>query len=297
MAWATRSIGQGLIATVTFVIWGSSEVFAFDAPADWSSLLLALGIGPLAWQRRSAVLTAVLLAGLYWLLMVNSSHWGGAPGAFAAAFSLSALLIAAAKLVRLDAATPPSLPAVMRFFGLCGFLVCAYILGFAEAAEDLLRSASRHREAALPDLCYRWGLFAFAAAAWAWAASLARRGRGLSIELEEWLFPSALVFSQVTTLLDMLEFPFLVAIVFNLVVLFVGAMWVARGCREGRLRPTVIGSVLIALLVFARYFDLFDSLAARGLTFVLLGAAMFAEGFYYRRLRRAGAAQPGTATA
>ncbi|HZP59386.1 MAG TPA: hypothetical protein VFB27_03605, partial [Opitutaceae bacterium] len=77
-----------------------------------------------------------------------------------------------------------------------------------------------------------------------------------------------------------------VAIIFNLIFLSVALMWMVRGCREGRLRPTVLGSLLFAALVWARYFDLFESLAVRGLVFILLGGVLFAEGFYYRRMRQ-----------
>ena len=46
-------------------------------------------------------------------------------------------------------------------------------------------------------------------------------------------------------------------------------------------------AVLFAALVFARYFDLFHSLAWRGVAFLVLGGVLFAEGFYYRKLRQA----------
>ena len=68
-----------------------------------------------------------------------------------------------------------------------------------------------------------------------------------------------------------------------------------RGCRAGGLRETVLGSLLLAAVVLARYFDLFDSLAARGLAFLVLGGLLFAEGFFYRRRRREGETEGGAA--
>jgi hypothetical protein len=35
--------------------------------------------------------------------------------------------------------------------------------------------------------------------------------------------------------------------------------------------------------VAARYFDLFESLALRGVVFLIVGGVLFAEGFFYRR--------------
>jgi len=60
----------------------------------------------------------------------------------------------------------------------------------------------------------------------------------------------------------------------------------ARGSHEASLRHTVLGSVLLSALAFARYFDLFESLMVRGLVFLVVGAALFAEGILFRRARR-----------
>ena len=74
--------------------------------------------------------------------------------------------------------------------------------------------------------------------------------------------------------------------VVNLIFLAITAMWMARGCREGELKRVILGSLLLVALVFARYFDLFESLAARGLVFLIIGGVLFAEGFFYRRARQ-----------
>jgi predicted membrane channel-forming protein YqfA (hemolysin III family) len=86
-----------------------------------------------------------------------------------------------------------------------------------------------------------------------------------------------------------------VSLVFNLVCFGVAVMWMLRGCRDGSLRETVRGSLLLAAVVLARYFDLFESLAMRGLVFLVLGGLLVGEGFYYRRLRRADARDGGAA--
>ena len=54
----------------------------------------------------------------------------------------------------------------------------------------------------------------------------------------------------------------------------------------------VLGDVEIwgpdgSVVVLARYFDLFQSLASRGLAFIILGIIFVAEAMFYRKMRQA----------
>ena len=115
---------------------------------------------------------------------------------------------------------------------------------------------------------------------------------------EHWLLPLTVLFCQVLAVawarfsggmigVDQVA----IAGAFNLIFLAIASMWMARGCREGELKPVILGSLLLVALVTARYFDLFDSLALRGLVFLIVGSVLFAEGFFYRRARQR--AEPG----
>jgi hypothetical protein len=73
---------------------------------------------------------------------------------------------------------------------------------------------------------------------------------------------------------------------FNLILLGLAIMWMWRGCQQSRLRPTVLGSLLLGAVVLARYFDLFQDLASRGLAFIALGVIFVVEAMYYRKVRR-----------
>jgi hypothetical protein len=111
----------------------------------------------------------------------------------------------------------------------------------------------------------------------------------MDIGLEQWLLPLTAVLSQVLAVAGLSVGPdcaWLVAGAFNLVFLAVAARWMARGCREGTMRPTILGSLLLVALVAARYFDLFENLATRGVVFLVVGGILFAEGFFYRRARQ-----------
>lgn len=294
MAWALESIPQAILAAALLAIWGGTEALEFHQPRDVAALLLAAGLVPLAWRRQSALLLAVVLAALYWLVLCNAAHWRGAAGAFGNAMSLSTLLIALGAL-GVGGRLADSWRRVPAFFGLAGFVLCAFLLTFHGATRSLLRWPDEVPAVAMLVLTYRWLFFTLAIAAWAWLLLRARRGDADPVDREAWLFPIGLVYVQGAGVFWQRTDASFVALVFNLICLALASAWMVRGCREGRLRPTVLGSVLLAAVLFARYFDLFDSLALRGLAFVLFGGVLFAEGFYYRRLRRAEAAEAGNA--
>ena len=185
----------------------------------------------------------------------------------------------------------------MAAFGFAGFFVCSYLLSFHDATDDLLNWT--RQTAAHPRLAtvHNWMVFVLAAAAWLWIAwqSITREMR---VAVEEWLVPIALLYAYglAAAGLGRSAYAALVAVTFNLILLGIAVMWMWRGCSESRLRPTVIGSLLLAAVVLARYFDLFQSLAARGLAFILLGGIFMAEAMYYRKNRRREPATTGAAS-
>ncbi len=293
LAWAMDSVPQALLAVVVLTIWGCSEVAGFATAIDWSWALVALGAGALAVRRRSVLLLAVVLASVYVLLLCNAGHWGGGDGVFLAAMALSILLLAARWLAA--ESRWPGANGLLVFFGMAGFLFCAYLLGFKGVAKDLLDWRTVD-EAGFAPAAYRWGLPAAALAAWIGLIARKAMGAGPPVPREVWLCPIALVYCQGIAAAGVAGDGEFVAWVFNLVVLGVAAAWMVRGCRDGLAGPTILGSLLLAVLVFARYFDLFENLAARGVAFLALGGVLFAEGFYYRRLRRDEAAPAGGAS-
>jgi uncharacterized membrane protein len=292
LAWALESVPQGILAAVTLTIWGLSECRGFDRELGWSLVLLAAGLAPLVWRKRSALLGAVVLAGVYALLLGNAGSWGGGSAAFAATLALSVGLIAAVRL-RPAGDEFGRLENVIRFYGWTGFLVCVYLLSFDKMAEDLLRWRDAAAGDQIQTIAYRWAPFGLAAALWGRLLMRAKRGESTLVPWEEWLCPIGLLYCNLLGMTGSAADTLFVSLVYNLIFLGVATMWMVRGCRDGLLRETVLGSLLLAALVAARYFDLFDSLAARGLAFLLFGGLLFAEGFYYRRMRRADGREGG----
>lgn len=288
MAWTLDSVPQAIVGAILFAIWGGAEAWRYDAPVDASSLLIAAAIGPLVWRLRSALLFAVVLASLYWLILVNAGHYGGQGAVFANAIGLSVLLLGARRVLGVSEWSQRS-AATMTFFGWVGFMVCAFVLTFKGAGHVALEF-NVHAGAVYAAVIYRWLLVLPAAAIWGWLLVQWLRGaRGL-VPFEEWLCPIGLVYAQALSLMPHVD-GFLISTAFNLICLAIAAAWMVRGCREGRLKSLVVGSLVLACVLFARYFDLFDSLALRGLAFLVFGAALFFEGFYYRKLRRSDVAE------
>jgi uncharacterized membrane protein len=283
LAWALPSLPQALLATVVLTVWGGAEFFAFDRPVVAAVALLLGGVGPLAWRYRSGLLTATLVSAVHFQLLSYGAFWGEGGGVLLTLLSLSVLLLG---LHHLTAAVRDGgrVAATLNFFGTLGFVIALFVLSFPTAVEGALqvRTETWHSPWAWPVL--RWSFLGLALIAWASAARLPR-DRPSSLRLEHALFPTTLVLVHLlsTTRLD--EFALPVAVLFNLTLLGLGAAWIIGGCREGHARRVIVGSILLAVVLFARYFDLFDSLASRGFAFLLFGALLFAQGFYYRRCR------------
>jgi hypothetical protein len=204
----------------------------------------------------------------------------------------SASLVAAGLLLHRRARLPSG-GLIWRLLGWAGFLVIVYLLGFADLVDELLELHRWDDEAdgRLVFEVYRWGPFVLALAAWIAVAMRClvappaeRRLRNQP--LENWLVPLSAGLAQMLAALDLAGQGWGPAGLFGLVFLAVAMMWMARGCREGVMPPMLIGSLMLVALTIARYFDLFESLAARGLAFIVVGGMLFAEGFFYRRARR-----------
>jgi uncharacterized membrane protein len=286
MAWAVRSTANGLLALVLVVIWGCCETFDFRQPQFWSVMLVVGGVLPLAWLNRSALLLAATLAAIQFLLAVNIVGWGSGAHAFTATLAWGVLLVAAARLTDADRAEFVGAPTAMAFFGFGAFLVCAYLLSFNDAADNLLDWSRRSGDRAGIAAAFSWLLFALALGSWLWIGRRSLLQKELEIRREDWLLPIALLYCFGLAAMHQRGWGLFVSWSFNLVLLGVAIMWMWRGCQESRLGPTVVGSLLLSAIVLARYFDLFQSLASRGLAFILLGGIFIAEAMFYRKMKQ-----------
>lgn len=286
MAWAIRSTANGLMAVILLTIWGSCETFDFRSLHAGALLLIAAGLLPLAWKQRSALLLAAALAAIQFLLATNLTFWGGGAHAFTATLAWAVFLVAAARLTDAGRFDYRGGPAVMSFFGYGAFLICAYLLSFHDAADNLLDWHRSRGDSPGIGYAWGWGLFVAGLGSWTWIGFRSLLRKELVIEREEWLLPIALVYCFVIAAMGGRGWEYFISWSFNLMLLGLAVMWMWRGCQESRLGTTVLGSLLLSAVVLARYFDLFDSLASRGLAFIVLGVIFIIEAMYYRRVRR-----------
>jgi uncharacterized membrane protein len=290
MAWALPSVAHGLLATVLLAIWAGTESLRFDTPVHWAALSVLAGAGTLAWRERSRVLLFFVLAAFVFSLLSSAGALHGEL-ILRVLLNVAVLFVALEILTRRHAWFAESAP-VWGFFGWLGFLTGLFLLTFPELADDVLgwRAGGRTPREFMT-LVYEWlplllALAGWVVVAWPWLAGTAPVARPDDCPFEHWLVPLSVIACQVFAISGLYREGWLVAGVFNLVLLALAAAWMSRGCREGRLRPTLQGSVLLTALALARYFDLFESLAARGLVFLVVGGVLFAEGVLFTRARR-----------
>lgn len=288
MALVMPSIPQAILAAVLLVVWGGAERMSFDTPVWMAPACIAFLLGPLAWRYRSRILLAVaipafLIAFGFTLPVGGDSAWL----LFSSSLSFSAVLIAASRL----SAYPGNFSGASRIFGFYGwviFWVMLYIMSFPKLSHDLFY---------WHDHTLRWTHFAFgliplslALVMWSGLAYLKTKGKLTREEgdpgWEVYLVPLTVILGVVDLMSSQAVAGWIIAGPFNLVFIGMVASMMARGCSEGLLKPTITGSVLLVLLVVARYFDLFESQLVRGLVFVAIGAVLLVEGFLYTRSRK-----------
>jgi hypothetical protein len=299
LAWAMPSIAQALLAVIVLCIWGCSESWGFDHAMHWAPALLFAGGGLLAWRLKSLLLLTVVLAAFCLSLAANTSVLDS--GLVLRVLLNSATAFVAAALLSRDNQTFPGSTGVWQFFGWVGFLFCLYLLTFPEITEGLLGwyHFGDEPHVGLAKLFYEWVPLALGVGLWGLVAFRFQPNRwwqdeAYGLHLEDWLLPLSALLCQVLAMAKFTEDKWFVAGVFNLVLLAIAGMWMARGGRSGLLRPMVLGSVLLIALATARFFDLFESLAWRGLAFLVVGGVLAAEGVLFKRSRKAAQTKEAT---
>ena len=290
MAWAMPSLSHGLLAVVVLCIWNCSEAWHFRAATHWGPLLMLAGTGVLAWRQRWRLLLFVSLAGFVIAIMANAESTRGSV-ALLTVLNAAAVFLAMEVLVRRHRWWPESAK-VWAAVGWAAFLICLFILTFDSWGQEFIREVDldeTYNASAIR--AYRWLPLATAMLAWGLVGFgwMARKGaeRDADCPYEHWLVPLAAAACEGFRFVGVdYDDEWVVGSPFNLLALTLAVGWMVRGCREARRLPTVAGSLLLVALVWARYFDLFESLLARGGVFVVVGGLLLAEGVIYSRARR-----------
>ena len=283
MAWALPSISHAILATVLIVLWNGFEAFDFRNPHQVSPFIVMAGILPLAWFYRSRVLLATAISAFLLTIGFSVATTGG-DLAFLIVFLCSCIMIAAGMIARIRGYFSGSAP-VLSFFGQLVYLATLFALSFFHRGQGLFTVDFENVRASI--YFFSFAMAANGLMAWSIYLNFNRKERESKIlRVDHYAVLVTLIIVVLNTLGVLGLKGWAGAAVFNLIYLFHSIMLIVAGCKELNVKSTTIGCLLLAFLSMARYTDLFGSLLARSSVFLIMGAALFAVGFYYSRTKK-----------
>ncbi len=279
-AWALPSIAHGLLALFLIGLWTGFEIFDFDKANHWGFWLLTLSLIPLAWLQRSRVLLFFSLVAAMLLYAFTCVHLLD-DIIISGLFTFSCAQLLAARFA--PASGFPGSTGVLRTTGYPVYLIILYAVTFGDLSHELTIHIS-------PENPLAW-LY--------WLLPLLATGLSLAVLLTCYrhLLEDPMERTEtgllLAALLVFIGASFSVAqlyawgwLLFNLIFLGHGVIFVLRGIQLLRWKQVALGSLMLAALVVARFLDLFDSLLLRSLVFLVLGAGLFYIGHLYARQKQ-----------
>ncbi len=283
LAWVLPSLTQAFMATTLVVTWHLIEVLDFQFPNHAAFLLVLFGILPLLWRLQSPVLARYVAIGLFFTLGFSS----GVVDEHLVATNLvltATALIGLARIGRFSLNQAQwAMTEEMAKPALLVLVAIMYLMTFGDLADELLLVELRGSVAS--------GYFLItlvASQAVFFTLVFRRRIDGLAIaaELSVLLMLLPPFVALFIPAIEVDELIVLTPFGFNLLLLAMSIWLMVDGARHANRQHMVRGSILFALLAMARYSDLFDSLIARAVVFLLVGAALFAVSHIYQRNKR-----------
>ena len=274
-AWALPSLAQAVMAVLLILVWHMVEVFDFHNATDHALILILLGVFPLIWILRSPLLakmaSASFLVSLSLTTLTVDEHLPATVILMAASgFIFIGHLTAHLKQPLQHIGEELAKPAYLAY------IVILFLLSFHDLTDDLLRV----RFDGIAEYFYFYTALAFSQLMFL-------------LLLFKRIF-NPVIFAIELTLLVCL-YPAILslfydvqaeALIFNVLLLILAVGLIVEGSRKADKQKMIWGSLILSLLVFARYTDLFDSLISRAIAFLLVGAGLFIAGNIYNRNRQ-----------
>lgn len=173
----------------------------------------------------------------------------------------------------------------LKLFGTVGIALLSYLFTWTYFWENIGWSYCR------TDWGYeRWGIWTDSAITLAlicgWASIAVKAFKKQSIETSVLsLFPIlatvCFLVGSLTDLADVIN-----ALIFNSYFLALGVLYIVLGCRSLRLRQMNGGMFLLSLLIITRFFDDEFGFLARGIAFIILGAAFLTANLIIARKKK-----------
>ncbi|MFN0058525.1 MAG: DUF2157 domain-containing protein [Planctomycetota bacterium] len=288
LAWALPSLSHGVIATILFALWSGFETIEFRNTAHTPPWIILLGIGPLAWSLRSKVLLIATIISFQVTLAFAVSKIDDAL-ILPVLTCTASCFIAMGQLIRFHP-IEPFRPGHFTLLASVFFWGMLYALTFADVSEDLLDPITIDDRSRV-GLVYFGVVAVGAVVLWSLAllkgAGEQRRTNGL--RLDHLVVPVALVMmlsSWVGLGWGAAGDGLTGAICFNVIYIIAALALLISGCQRVEVGRVAAGCVLFAILAVTRYVDLFDSLIARSLVFLAVGAGIFAIGIVYSKAKK-----------
>jgi len=265
-----------------FTIWVIAEATAFDNSIPYAFIFILL-LFPLAYKQRSSLLLGVLL-----IAMAFSTIFIAANTAESATFhSLLGLLVlyVAIGLIHQKFSRLENFAPVYFFIGLAGYFLTLFVLSFPDLNRETLKDVKMFPNISV--VLYWLIPLVLATACWVVVSKdLIKKIKLKYYSPDLFLLPLVLIFFCCYSLMPAKIFYWPVTAIFNLVFLAHTGMLMARGCKEVNPALAIAGALLLAALTFARFTDLFESLATRGVIFIVVGIILFSQGFFYIRTKK-----------
>ena len=276
-AWVLPSIIQGLFATVLFAAWGASEVFDFYQMHLPAIALVLFGVLPLAWHLRSRVLLGLGIIVVMGLGLINIGVHISAELSVYVFFAIGVLLIALSYAVRFTSFVQSA--EVLRTIGAAVYGIILFALTFVHRlGGGIPKIDSRVEQMVL------WGSLGVAAAIWVAMCIYSVRAKfPLTRSLQHGLILLSIlvVLAQAAFTLPVSDLVY--SLLYDAILAALCILLIIRGTDNLQWRQVAIGCVALAVLIYARFNDLFESLLIRSLVFVILGAMLFFIGHLYSR--------------
>ena len=282
MAWALPSVTQGLMAVALVLVWQAVEVFDFSNTLHSAPWIILLGIFPLYWRLRSAVLGGAATTALLLSLAFSTIELDGELAAAVVIFT-SGAAIGFGRLVAGDpVAKLARTSSAFLLPGYAGYPFMLYLCSFPQLGGELFGL----KFVGFQVTAYFATALALALAIWGAVLLAPRFGRARSWQWQDLLILLGLLFAAFFSIFGLVGDRWISAAPFNLLLLVHSVLLIVQGSRRMRPRQVVAGCLLLALLAISRYLDLFDSLLTRALVFFLIGGVLFAVGNLYSRKSR-----------
>lgn len=276
LGWILPSTIQGLLAVILLTTWGLAEIFSFDLVHWPSALLVAAGLVSLAWVQRSRVLLALSLPASFVLLMANLEQIEPSV-ILPLVFCCSVLLIALAESTSHTGF--PGSQSLLTGFGALAYGLQLFLLTTAETRFLLNYAVDSHVALLLV------------------RAALILAALGCLVMLRrQWLVNGnryqalhlllILITVGVMAALFLGIYPYsqlVLMLVSSALFVLHGVILIVEGTDTVRWRLVVPGCLMLSVIIFLRFTDMFDSLLMRALAFVLLGGGLFLIGHFYSR--------------